>query len=145
MDEKTRIAKELKEQREREKQIKKKMEVKNVLLAKIESSLKQLVAMCEIIDDGNKKKPLQNDQMMLAIGEPLFRFPFPDPGTYDGRLLLEALTPKIQKLMTTVAQAAQRFRDQETDALVSFNNLIAKRVKIIQLSTPEDECKWRKY
>lgn len=143
MDSKKLIKEEMKNQKERKKQIDKKMEAKNKLLAKIKSSLKQLEAICEVIDDGTVKMPLNKDQIMLPIGEPLYREKFPDPGDFDGRKVIEQLVPKVQKLMLSAGQISSKvFKDEQTaSALMLYGDLAIKQMRIVEFGgVVQDEC-----
>lgn len=134
MDEKKRISEELDAQRERKKQIDKRLETKNRLLANIDICLKELDSMCEIIEDDRTKKPHVIDQVMLPSGTPLYREKCPDPGEFDGRKIIATVFPKIQKLIAAASQIPASFRkEHKTDALVAYANLISNLSKICDL------------
>lgn len=143
MSEKQRIAKEVAEQRNRKKDIEKRMEVKNRLLANIGASLKQFDSMCEIVNDETAKAPFKKDRIQLPSGGWLYREKLPDPGEFDARKLIDAL---IAKVKTLTAAAAPFSKDLSmtnvTEALVCYGGLIARNMKFIQFETTiTEECK----
>lgn len=134
---------EIEAQCERKGRIEKIMKSKNVLLANIKASLKQLEAMCEIINDGNVKIQYDKDRVMLPIGEPLFREKCPNPGEFDGKKLIESLMPKVQKLMASAAQHYKGFNEErKTSAIIAYSVLANTQMRIIDTKgAVHDECK----
>lgn len=143
MSEKQRIAKEVAEQRNRKKDIEKRMEVKNRLLANIGASLKQFDSMCEIVNDETAKAPFKKDRIQLPSGGWLYREKLPDPGEFDARKLIDALLGKVQKLTAAAAPFTKDLSmTNATEALVCYGGLIARNMKFIQFETTiTEECK----
>lgn len=131
MEDKKRIAEETEAQRKRKKAIDAKLKVKNLLLAKIKGSLKQLEAMSAKIEDGTSRPPVDKDQVMLPLlGEPLYREKFPDPGEEDGRRIVELLLPKVQKLVASAGEMMRAYKEeQENAALMVYGNNVGEQMQ----------------
>lgn len=143
MNEKERIAEKLAEERQRKKDIDKRMEVQNKLLANISTSLKQFDWMCQIINDDTAKVPFKKDRVVLPSGGMLYREKCPNPGEYDARKINDSLFVKVQKLTSIAAQISKDFAmTHETESLVAYGSLAAKNMRFIPFAEVlTDECK----
>lgn len=122
----------------------KKMEVKNILLGKIKSSLKQLEALCSILDTTAKPKLFQRDQVMLPLGEPLYMQPFPDPGEMDGTVIIENITPKLQRLINAAPAVSKDYKEkEEPEAMMKYYAFVSsQQCDMLELQADQGDCKF---